>query len=67
VALYAFFHPDLRAGDEFANRIVVAVTPWAGSSQGQNAIAAYMRAGYDVEHDRIVGGSRIVSLCNWER
>jgi hypothetical protein len=61
--LYTFFHPELSDGGGSPNRIVMAVTPSAAGMQGRNAIAAYIREGYELEHERFIGGSRIVSLC----
>jgi 4-amino-4-deoxy-L-arabinose transferase-like glycosyltransferase len=60
--LYAFFHPELRGGRATSNRIVMAITPYATGAQRQAAIAAYLAAGYEVELERIIGGSQIVSL-----
>jgi 4-amino-4-deoxy-L-arabinose transferase-like glycosyltransferase len=60
-SLYTFFHPELRNGSAVGNRIVIAITPSA-AAQEQTAIAPYIRAGYEVEQERAVGGSYIVSL-----
>jgi 4-amino-4-deoxy-L-arabinose transferase-like glycosyltransferase len=60
--LYDYFHPELRCGPALSNRIVVAITPYATVSQRQKAMAAYTAAGYEIKQERIVGGSRIVSL-----
>src|SRR5262249_9318190 len=57
--LYTFFHPELAEGRGASNRIVMAVTPLAARGQGQRAVAAYLRAGYGLEHECVIGGSRI--------
>jgi hypothetical protein len=60
--LYAFFHPELRSVRATSNPIVMAITPYATGAQRQAAIAAYVAAGYEVELERMIGGSQIVSL-----
>ncbi|MBV8906421.1 MAG: glycosyltransferase family 39 protein [Acidobacteriia bacterium] len=60
--LYGFFHPELPRGPAISDRIVLAITPAATEKQRQRATAAYAAAGYEVEQERTVGGSLIISL-----